>query len=184
MMRASKYRESSGNSYAETVGEIIKQRDFLTFYPTDNVQDILKTFQEHHYTAGAVIDGDKRFMGLITEREIIRKVFGKYRDHEAFELDVQQISSELTAWDVMITNPVTLKPNTDIDKASDTFRSYGYQFIPVMDDAYTCKGIVQALEVYEQAHLKAKDLIKRKDAFLSYFMGGEPYGLSAHFQTT
>ena len=64
-------------TYAEKLRDIVQDRECLVFTPKNIVPDIVKQMHEHGVGAGGVLDNKGRFIGLVTEREIVRKSFEK-----------------------------------------------------------------------------------------------------------
>ena len=169
--------------YVQTVGEMVGNSPHLSFLPTDNISDIIEKMHAEQFGAGIVTDKQGTFLGFVTEREIVRKVFGKISSLYE-QLDTLQNLNQgpsLTAWDVMIVAPDTLHPDDCIEDALDVMNYYGYRFMPVLNHKRECFGISDSRELHRQVQIKTKEEMKSKDAILSYLIGPEPYGLGATY---
>lgn len=167
--------------YAETVRDIVENRVYLKFSPKDTVPDMIKRMHTHGGGAGGVVDSSGWFVGLVTEREIVRKAFGSSLNlQERLDyLSDQKSSEELTAWDVMIAGADTIHPDDSVEDALDLITYFGYRYMPVVDAQGTLAGIVDARELHQHVQAKSQDIMESKDTLLSYFMGTEPYGVGA-----
>ena len=171
--------------YAETVREIVQNRAHLGFSPKDTVPDMIKRMHTHGGGAGGVVDVSGRFIGLITEREIVRKAFGnslKLQERLDY-LSEQKSTEEMTAWEVMIANPDTLHLNDSVEDALDLITYFGYRYMPVVNSKGAFAGIVDARELHQHVQAKTQDVMESKDALLSYFMYPEPYGGAGGYNT-
>ena len=168
-------------SCAQTVREIIENNPILFFRATDSVTDVISELQRLGLSFGGVVDLSEKFIGMITEHEIVRKAFGDTSNlQDRLDSLAQKSSADsLTAWDVMIANPNSLQPETSVEGALDIITSYGYRCMPVVDFQGRLLGIVDAVDLHRHVHEKAKAEIKAKDSLLSYFLGSEPYGIGA-----
>ncbi len=164
--------------YAKTVCDIVKDRAYLKFYVKDTVPDMVERMHTHGGSAGGVIDTSGKCVGLITEKEIVRKAFGNVLNlqKKLDDLCEKKSTGEMTAWDVMIANPASLHPEDSVEDALDYITYFGYRYMPVINSQGTYTGIVDARELHQHLYAKSQDLMQSKDTLLSYFMGTEPYG--------
>lgn len=168
-------------TYAKTVGDMVKNRIPLTIKPTEKIRDVLSRMRKEKKHAGGVVDPSGKLVGLITEREIVRFVFGDARNLETKIdglADVKMLE-DLTAFDMMIASPDTLSVDDDVENAHDIISYFGYRYMPVTEPGGKFAGIVDAREVHIHANARARDIIETKDTLLSYMMHSEPYGIGA-----
>lgn len=169
----------------DKVGDIINPRTCLVFYPKEKVSDIVEAMHGHHQGAVGVNDASGRFIGMITEREILRRLFQmapETKEQQRFA-DEDKAVMDLTAWDVMIAAPACLSPDTDIEAALSMITDYGYRFMPVIaqdGDRKELVGIVSERELFMHVQEKTRRTLKAKDSLLSYFMHHESYGAGAN----
>ncbi len=164
-----------------TVGDVVRKRSCLRFYPKDKVTDIIKAMHGHHLGAAAVVEPTGRFVGLITEREILRRLFGmlpETAEQERFAEENKELG-DLTAWDIMIASPVCLYEDTSIEEALDQITLHGYRYMPVVEagDRGRLCGIVGERELFSYAQARARRELDAKDSLLSYLMHHELYGI-------
>lgn len=169
--------------YADTVADLLSERHRINFSPTDTVPSMVETMYQQGMGAAGVTTADNKFIGLVTEREIVRKVFGSPRFMEKrldylSRKDAGNSYKDMTAWEVMIANADALSPKDSIEDARDIISYHGYRYMPVVDNG-TFTGVVDARELHEHAYAKSRETLHKKDALLSYLMGGEPYGTGA-----
>ncbi|MCI5060182.1 MAG: CBS domain-containing protein [Alphaproteobacteria bacterium] len=167
--------------YAETVHDVVENRACPKFSSKDTVSDIIRRMHQHGGGAGAVVNAENKLIGLVTEREIVRRAFGdtsKLQERLDYISHLKDSKDE-TAWDVMIAQPETLNHDDSIDDAVDVIDYLGYRFMPVVDNQNRLIGVVDARELHKHAKLKSKALLEKKDSLLSYMMGSEPYGVGA-----
>jgi len=159
----------------DMVGDVIRNRPALEFSPTDKVSNILETMYDTGSFAGGVLDSSGSLIGLVTEREMVRKILKKSPDKDQYDFEKSAISEDLTAWDTMITNPTSIAPCASIDDALEIITRNNFRYLPVVNMVGHLKGIVNAKELYRHSQKKAQRLIEDKDLMLSYFLGNEPY---------
>lgn len=156
----------------ETVADIIRDRPCPVFAPDDKVADLIRKIQDSHAGAAAVLDGRGLLQGLITEREILRRVF--------LTPGPDRRGGDMTAGDMMIRDPVMLDDRTDIRTALDIITGHGFRYMPVIRHGQPrhLAGIVSERELFQHAQEKTRRVLESKDTLLCYFMHHEPYGRS------
>ena len=170
----------SSKSYAETLQDVIQDRAALKFHPNDKVPSIIERMLAHGTGAGGVVDGSDRLIGMVTEREIVRRVFsGNIAANVSENIEdvyEDKTAADMSAWDVMIPNPNVVHVRDNVEDALDVITFYGYRYMPVVTDGGRLAGIVDARELYKHVRERAKALLESKDSLLSYFMHHEAYG--------
>lgn len=164
----------------DTVGDVIRDRLCLAFSPHDSVKDIIHAMHGHHSGAVGVQDASGRLIGLITEREILRRLFWMKPDtteQKVFAAE-DKAREDLLARDVMIVDPACLTEDTPVEQALDEIMSLGYRYMPVVssDRRGALQGIAGQRELLYYAQAKARRELEAKDSLLSCFMHHEPYG--------
>lgn len=166
------------------VRDIINPRHCLTFYPQEKVSEIVKAMHGHHSGAAGVVDASSRFIGLLTEREILRRLF--QMTPETFEqqrfADENKDLMDLTAWDVMIANPECLSEDITIEEALAKITEKSFRYMPVVksNTPHTLLGIVGERELFSHTQEKIHRELQAKNSLLSWFMHHEPYGVGAY----
>jgi len=145
-------------SYADTLRDIVGDRAPLKFNPKDTVPDIISRMRAGGVGAGGVIDSAGAFIGLVTEREVARRIFDRFdkADRKLESLYEHKAVSQMTAWYVMICNPETLYVDDAVEDALDLITYLGYRYMPVMGKGGKFLGIVGAQELRRHVEEKSK----------------------------
>lgn len=167
----------------ERVRDIVNPRTCLTFMPHEKVSDIVRAMHGHHSGAAGVTDAAGRFIGLVTEREILRRLF-RMRPETAEQqrfADEDKPVMDLTAWDIMIAAPYCLTEDMAVGEALERITEHGYRYMPVVrrTDRGHLLGIVSERELFMHAQETARRALAAKDSLLSWLMHHEPYGTGA-----
>lgn len=163
-----------------TVGDIAASRKCLIFYPEQFIKIILKTMQTTRTGCAAVLDDDGRLVGMLTEREILRRIFTLVADPTINHANIGKHIDDMTVRDVMIASPHVLADDTDIEQALEVMTDLGFRFMPVVSrtDPTKAVGLMDEREV--AIHVKNRlDQVKREAAEKEYLLNGlfrEPYG--------
>jgi len=179
-MRATDAKKVKGE--ISTVGDIAATRKCLSFHPDQFIKIILASMQRARTGCAGVIDYNGNLVGMLTEREILRKIFEMVADPTISRSNIGKHVDDMTVRDVMITAPKVFEDDTDIEEALEIMTELGFRFMPVVSrsDSRKLIGLVDEREV--AIHVKNRlDRIKRKAAekeaiFCSLFR--EPYGTS------
>lgn len=170
--------------HINTVGHIAAGRKCLLFHPEQFVKMILKTMQKSGSGAAGVINEKGQLIGLLTEREILRRIFALLTDRSIYPTNIGKYIDDMTVADVMIPKPRTIPDNTDIEDALDLMTDLGFRYMPVVSrfDPNRAVGVIDEREV--AIHVKNRlDRLKgesrKKDSLLSHLFS-EPYGLGFH----
>ena len=170
-------RPSYIRPYADTLRDIVESRACLKFSPKDTVPDIIDRMHAEGISAGAVIDSAGQFVGFITEKEIARRIFGRFDPHHGVDyIHEHKAVSHMTAWDVMILNPDTLHVDDEVEDALDLITYFGYRYMPVVDSKGKLAGIVEAEELQQHVNAKSQTL-KEAGASLPPYMMQQDLGL-------
>ena len=166
-----------------TVGEITANRTLLTFRPEDKIEHIVHEMFRHHQGAVGITraDAEGELVGLLTERDILHKIFGADGETKAqFDARNRHLSvypGSLEARDVMTAQPVCLTENMLVDEALEKIKRHSFRYMPVLDREKQGKlvGIVSERELFWHAQEKLRRTIQTQASLLSYFIH-EPYG--------
>lgn len=181
-MKMNKQYTSKSMQTADRVGEIIGERCFLKFTPRQSVEHIVREMQKHHQGAVGIVDTADRLIGLVTERDILRKIFGAddetVQDWDQRQVNLSRLPGKLTAWDVLIPDPKCLEADMPVEDALEIIKGCGFRYMPVItqDGRKKLLGIVSERELFWYTQDKIRRIMEQKDNLLSYFMHHEPYG--------
>lgn len=170
------------NEEISTVGDIAATRKCLYFHPDQFIKIILTAMQNARTGCAGVVDDEGNLVGMLTEREILRRIFDMVADPTINRRNIGKHVDDMIVQDVMITSPKVFTDDTDIEEAFEVMTQLGFRFMPVVrcQDGRKIVGLVDEREV--AIHVKNRlDRIKREAAekesmFHSFFR--EPYGSS------
>lgn len=166
----------------DTVGQIIHQRPYLTFNLKETIEYIVREMQTGHYGAVGVINNDNNLVGMLTERDILRAIFGTHGEsdlaHDKRHHKLSVYPETLTAQDVMVRNPICLFEDMPVETALENIKDYGFRFMPVVkrEDRTKLTGIVSERELFWHTQEKNRRMMAKQNTLISYFMHHEPYG--------
>jgi CBS domain-containing protein len=87
-------------------------------------------------TGCILVTQDEKLVGIFTERDVVRRVYGKETD----------VSKDIVA-DYMTKTPDTLKPESPIAFALNLMAQSGYRHVPLIDDAGHPQGFVSVRDI-------------------------------------
>lgn len=165
----------------ETAGQITAHRPCLTYGTATRIECIVRDMHGSHQGAVGILDASRRLVGLLTERDILRGIFGTHGETRAeYDRRHHKMSiypESLVARDVMTTNPVCLYEDMPVEEALEQIKQNGFRFMPVVatHDAGKLRGIVSERELFWRTQEKLRRTVKMQESMLSYFIS-EPYG--------
>lgn len=163
-----------------TVGDITAMRNCLSFQKGQFVKLILKAMRHSRTGTAGIVDERGNLLGLLTEREILRRIFAMISDNTINQSKIGRYIDDMVVEDVMISQPQILTANTDIEDALEIMTKLGFRYMPVIasDNNNRLMGIVDEREV--AIHVKnrlerLKEESRRQESLLGYLFH-EPYG--------
>lgn len=121
-------------------------RDVVTISPDKTAQEAARLMAEHGIGSVVVMDSD-RVVGIVTERDLVRKVCAK---------DIP--SSRVRIQDIMSTPIITAEPDLPIEAAVQRMFNNRIRRLPVVDNGRLV-GIVTISDIAK--HMRTKWLIER-----------------------
>ncbi len=109
--------------------------DPVTVAPSRTLDDALAIMRQYRISGLPVVDGDKRPVGILTNRDV------------RFEKRLQ-----LQVGEVMTKNPVTVKDGVTIEEAKDLLHKHRIEKLLVIDGAGRLKGLITIRDI-EQAEM-------------------------------
>jgi len=100
-----------------------------------SVGDVVRQMQDHHIGCVLVV-GDGRLVGVFTERDLLRELFGTNLD----ETPVERLMTE---------SPETLRPTDPLVFALNKMSLGGFRHIPLVDDAGRPVGIISVKDIVD-----------------------------------
>jgi CBS domain-containing protein len=133
--------------------------DVVTVRRTANVAEIATLLARHRITGVPVVDGDGRLAGVVTHEELMNIFVPHYLsmfDDLAFLDDLGAIEAQtmaeieptlFLAEDIMVTDPVTVRPETSVMKVAALMVNRKLVFMPVVDDERRVVGVMTRNDV-------------------------------------
>lgn len=103
--------------------EFSRKSAVLTFSPDDPVMTAVKSMAERNYGAAVVVDAANRPVGIVTERDFLKRILNENRDVHATRLR-----------DVMSTDLKLAKADDDLLEWLRHMSNERFRHLPVVDD--------------------------------------------------
>lgn len=153
----------------KTLRELLDGKKFLQVSPDTLIRNIAVEMPLHHSSAAAVVDESSKLIGLVTERDIVEKSVGVYRNVD-----------ETTAEKIMILDPVTIDANSEAFEALQVMTEKGFRTLPVMDGEKIV-GIIDIRDLFACVNQLLEEQIRIDQSMIAYAFG-ESYA-AGHFQS-
>lgn len=133
--------------------------DVISVGRAANMAEIATLLNKHGISGVPVVDGEGRLLGVVTHEELINVFIPHYFamfDDLAFLDDLGSLETQTMAQlepslflaeDVMVADPVTVKPDTSMMKAAALLLNKRLVFLPVVDDEGKVVGILNRGDV-------------------------------------
>ena len=103
--------------------EFKRKSAVLTFTPDDMASVAIKSMSERNYGASVVVDEDRKPVGIVTERDFMRRLLNEHRDPNATPLS-----------DIMSTDLKLAKVDDDLLEWLRHMSNERFRHLPVVDD--------------------------------------------------
>jgi CBS domain-containing protein len=148
-----------------TISDIMS-KTLETIQEMASVQEAAKKMKEKGVSSLVAIDADGKPQGLITERDLVRKVC----------VNDKPVSA-VTNKEIMSSSPlITIKASSSVSEAADMMLQYNVRHLLIIDDKYNANkplGIITALDfIRYQKHVADEDkeaiqkVLQKDDLFL------------------
>lgn len=117
------------------ISDLVTGADLLVASPDDSIQKIVKIFQDKKKNC-VVVYKKKKLVGIVSNRDILWKVVGKYQD-----------LSKVKVEQVMTHNPEYVKASDPIAFAVNKMAMGGFRHLPVLADDGTPLSIILIKDV-------------------------------------
>ncbi|MCD6351585.1 MAG: CBS domain-containing protein [Armatimonadetes bacterium] len=107
----------------------IMTQDVVTVSPDTLVRDVAKILSEKRISGVPVVEGGK-VVGICSEADVLRAG-----------------SMDKTAGDIMVTDVVSVTPDTDVQEIAQVLTEHGIKRVPVLDAEGTLVGIVSRADI-------------------------------------
>lgn len=102
-----------------------------------SVGDVVRQMQDHHIGCVLIVAREK-LVGVFTERDLLREVFGSKADLESSPVD-----------ELMTADPETLHPTDSIAFALNKMSLGGFRHVPLVDDENRPVGIISVKDIVD-----------------------------------
>ena len=135
-----------------------KGRDVLSVSPDTSVRDAIAKMEAISAGTAVVVDGDN-LVGIIAERDVIRKVV--LEDKKLDEVSVQ---------DIMSTELTTVTADTSLDDCMELITNKRIRHLPVLSDDGSLCGIVSIGDIVKYLVHEKDFKIKNLETYISGVM--------------
>mgnify|MGYP001294117905 CR=1 FL=1 len=142
------------------IPDVVKEQQICMLPETSTALEAAKEMFDRNVAALIVVDDEGSLKGILTERDMTRRVLAKDRD-----------SSETKLSDIMTREPDTLSPKDTAVQALELMRKHNYRHIPVVDGNQVV-GMVSIRDLYAIVHVELEENIRETEAFVF----GDRYG--------
>ncbi len=136
------------------IPDVIKEQIIYGLRETDTVLDGANLMVRHDISAVVIFDENSKLIGIVTERDLTRRVLADELDPAATPLSV-----------VMTDNPDTLSPDDAILDALELMRTRRYRHLPVMQDGRII-GMVSIRDIYEAVQDSLEQSMRETEALV------------------
>ena len=131
----------------ETKVNQVMQKDPITVGLKTTLYEAAKFMNEENVGSVLISNGDKKLLGLVTDRQIIIRAIAYERN-----------PSTTTVEDIMVKWPMTISPEATCKEALDIMGNYGYRRLPVVKDG-DFLGIISISDIapvikFDDNHIK------------------------------
>jgi CBS domain-containing protein len=114
--------------------------------PQSTVLDAVQKMNQQKLGALVVMEGE-RFVGIFTERDVLRRVVGEQRSPR-----------DTTVGEVMTREIICCAPNTELDEISAIMKQRRIRHLPVCDDEGHLQGLISIGDVnaFHASHQEAQ----------------------------
>ncbi len=116
--------------------QILPKKDVLVAEKTDSIEKLAAVLQKEQENCVLVYE-NHRLVGIISNRDLLRKVLGKYED-----------LSMVTAGMVMTPKPETVTANDPLGYAVNKMSMGGFRHVPVVADDGTPISVITINDVF------------------------------------
>lgn len=142
------------------IPDIVKDQKICELPASGTVFEAARQMTDCDVAAVVVLDEDGKLMGIVTERDITRRLVAHGRR-----------ARETTLGDIMTESPDTLAPTDTAGDALELMRVRNYRHIPVVENGKVV-GMVSIRDLYAAIKVELEENIKETEAFVF----GDRYG--------
>jgi CBS domain-containing protein len=140
--------------------DIVKRQTISALKPENTAYEAATMMTTANIGAIVVLDAKGRLTGIVTERDMTRRIVAKGLDPKETPLS-----------EIMTKNPDTLSPEDSAFDALELMQARNYRHLPVVEDG-KCVGMVSVRDLYAAAKSSLEENIRETEAFVF----GDRYG--------
>lgn len=140
---------SNGGFYMNILFFLTPKSDVVHVYEDETLRQVIEKVEYHKYTAVPMLSKDGKYMGTVTEGDLLRIIKNKYRLNleEAEDIPICRVPLRWTYKTVCI--------DCDIEDLVDV--AVGQNFVPVVDDGGYFIGIIRRSDILRYFYQKSRD---------------------------
>ena len=142
------------------IPDIVNDQKLSVLSQQDTAREAAKQMAEMDIAAIVVTDDGGKLLGIVTERDLTRRVIAGNRD-----------ADKVTVGEIMTANPDTLAPGDSALDALELMRTRKYRHLPVVDEGRVV-GMVSIRDLYAAVKTALEKDIRETEAFVF----GDRYG--------
>lgn len=142
------------------IPDIVSDQEICALPENCTVQATAKRMVDSNVAAVVVTDADGSLLGIVTERDMTRRVLARNLD-----------ATTVTLAEIMTKNPDTLAPGDSAQDALELMRTREYRHLPVVDNGRVV-GMVSIRDLYSAVKGVLEANIRETEAFVF----GDRYG--------
>lgn len=137
-------------STVSEIESVSKQGKVLTVLPTDSVAYAAQEMSRYHVGCMLVTDEDMKIVGILTERDIVAKVVGRY-------LDANQVRIQ----SIMTQKVMTCEMGTSISEVQQIMAVNKIRHLPIIDNEKPI-GMISSRDVLTQQLVSVQAIAHRQ----------------------
>ena len=149
-----------GSMHLKIIPDIVTDQSICALPLASTAIEAAKAMAVHHCAAVVITDENGKLIGIVTERDLTRRVVAEDRDPKSTALG-----------DIMSKDPDTLAPGDSAFDALELMRVRGYRHLPVVDQGQVI-GMVSVRDLYAAV----KDSLEKDIRETEAFVFGDRYG--------
>ena len=142
------------------IPDVVKRQTISSLKPDNTAFEAASMMTKANIGAVVILDPKGGLIGIVTERDMTRRVIAKGVDPKGTRLA-----------DIMTKNPDTLSPDDSANDALELMQARRYRHLPVVEDG-KCVGMVSVRDLYAATKQSLEESIRETEAFVF----GDRYG--------
>ena len=139
---------------------VINESEVRGLKRDDSAFEAAQQMLKQNIAALIVTDDDDNLVGIVTERDLTRRIIAEGKDPQKTTLD-----------QIMTGNPETLAPSDSAGDALELMRTRSFRHLPVVDEGRVV-GMVSIRDLYSAVKSDLEDTVRETEAYVF----GDRYG--------